>query len=627
MEARGWTECDFIFVSGDAYVDHPSFAAALLGRLLESEGYRVCVLAQPRWQGEGATEDFTRFGQPRLGWLVSAGAMDSMVSRYTANNKPRSEDAYSPGGKAGFRPDRALLAYTAKIREVSKGKPVIIGGIEASLRRFAHYDYWSNTIKRSILLDTKADLLIYGMGERAILEIAARLEKTTRLEETTDTANAQPVDLHGIRGTSWRCGREEDLPQGAVLLPTFEDIKANRATYCDHFLLQEQNTDPINAHIVVERSEARFVVQEKPALPLDSATFDRVMELPYVREWHPDYDAAGGIPALAEVQFSLTSCRGCFGACSFCAITFHQGRLIQTRSHESLVKEATDLSKRTDFKGYIHDVGGPTANFREPACAKQNAHGACPDRQCLGDSPCPALRADHKDYVSLLRKLRAIPGIKKVFVRSGIRFDYVMLDPDPDRTFLRELCEHHVSGQLKVAPEHTSDRVLSLMRKSDHRTYEKFSACYAETNAKIGKKQFLVPYYIASHPGATLEDALHTALELKKTGFVPDQVQDFYPTPGTLATCMYYTGLDPATKKEIHVARGAHERALQRALLQFNKPENRALVREALVSIGREDAFATLVGSTANRPSRSRTDASTGKAPEKKPSGQKKDRH
>jgi uncharacterized radical SAM protein YgiQ len=630
MEARGWTECDFIFVSGDAYVDHPSFAAALLGRLLEAEGYRVCILAQPRWQGSGATEDFTRFGQPRLGWLVSAGAMDSMVSRYTANNKPRSEDSYSPGGASGFRPDRALLAYTAKIREVSKGKPLIIGGIEASLRRFAHYDYWSNTVKHSILLDTKADLLIYGMGERAILEVAARLAESAQHAEITGTGNAgeaPQANLHGIRGTAWRCGREADLPDGAVMLPSFEEIKADRAAYCDHFLLQEQNTDPINAHVVVERSETRFVVQEKPALPLDAETFDKVMELPYIREWHPDYDASGGIPALAEVQFSLTSCRGCFGACSFCAITFHQGRLIQTRSHESLVKEAAGLSKRPDFKGYIHDVGGPTANFREPACAKQTEHGACPDRQCLGDSPCPALKADHKDYVSLLRKLRAIPGIKKVFVRSGIRFDYVMLDPDPDKTFLRELCEHHVSGQLKVAPEHTSDRVLSLMRKSDHRTYEKFADCYTEINAKIGKKQYLVPYYIASHPGATLEDALNTALELKKTGFIPDQVQDFYPTPGTLATCMYYTGLDPSTKTEIHVARGAHERALQRALLQFNKPENRALVREALSSIGREGAFAALVGSAQGHQTRATADRPTPHSPAKTPSGQKKDRH
>jgi uncharacterized radical SAM protein YgiQ len=586
MEGRGWAECDFVFVSGDAYVDHPSFAAALLGRLLESEGYRVCVLAQPKWQGDGAVADFTRFGQPRLGWLVSAGAMDSMVSRYTANNKPRSEDSYSPGGVSGARPDRAILAYTSKIRELSKGKPIIIGGIEASLRRFAHYDYWSNTVKRSILLDSKADLLVYGMGERAIPEIAARL--------------AGGKDLRGIQGTSWRCGRESELPEGAIALPSFEEIKDSREAYCAHFTLQERNADPISGKALVERTENRWTVQERAALPLEPADFDRVMELPYVREWHPDYDAAGGIPALAEVRFSLTSTRGCFGACSFCAIAFHQGRLIQARSHESLLREAAALTKSPEFKGYIHDVGGPTANFRVPACERQKGHGACPDRQCLGDKPCPALKSDHRDFVSLLAKLRAVPGVKKVFVRSGIRFDYLMLDPD--RSFLRDLCEHHISGQLKVAPEHTSDRVLSLMRKSDHATYLRFAEEYARVNAEMGLKQYLVPYYIASHPGATLEDALHTALELKKNGFIPDQVQDFYPTPGTLATCMYWTGLEPATGKELHVARGAHERALQRALLQFNKPENAPLVREALTLLAREDLVPALLGKKKDRP-------------------------
>lgn len=597
MEARGWTECDFVFVSGDAYVDHPSFAAALLGRLLEAEGYRVGILAQPRWQGDGAVEDFTRFGQPRLAWLVSAGAMDSMVSRYTANNKPRSEDAYSPGGKAGFRPDRAILAYTSKIREVSKGVPVIIGGIEASLRRFAHYDYWSNTVKRSILLDSKADLLVYGMGERAMLEIARRLKEGA----SAGHASFDAAILRGIRGTAWRTGKESELPDAIsdrehspVRLPSFDEIKASGEAFCRHYQLQERNADPMNASVVIEQSEARFVVQEPPALPLGSAEFDRVMELPYTRAWHPDYDEAGGIPGLEEVQFSLTSCRGCFGACAFCAITFHQGRLIQTRSHESLVREATALTRHPQFKGYIHDVGGPSANFREPACAKQNEHGACPDRQCLGDRPCPALKADHGDYISLLRKLRAVPGVKKVFIRSGIRYDYVMLDPDPKRTFLRELCEHHVSGQLKVAPEHTSNRILSLMRKSTHEMYLDFEKAYADMNRELGKKQYLVPYYIASHPGATLEDALHTALSLKESGFVPDQVQDFYPTPGTLATCMYYTGLDPATLEKIHVARGAHERSLQRALLQFNKVENRPLVQEALKSLHREDLLKAL---------------------------------
>ena len=592
MEARGWTTCDFVFISGDAYVDHPSFAAALLGRLLEAEGYRVCILAQPRWTDPEAAEDFLRFGLPRLAWFVSAGAMDSMVARYTANNKPRSEDAYSPGGKTGFRPDRALMAYTSKIRELSKGIPVIIGGIEASLRRFGHYDYWSNTVRHSILLDTKADLLVYGMGERPMLEIAHRLAEAGDMESGL-------ADLRGIRGTMWRSGKERDIPNDALRLPGFEEIKSAKDACCRHFVLQEQNTDPFNAHILAEQSENRFVVQELPAFPLDSASFDRVMELPYTREWHPDYTESGGIPGLEEVKFSLTSCRGCFGACSFCAITFHQGRLIQTRSHESLERETVALTKLPDFKGYIHDVGGPSANFRVAACAKQVEHGACPDRQCLGDSPCPALKADHSDYISLLRRLRAIPGVKKVFIRSGIRFDYVMLDPD--KTFLSELCEFHVSGQLKVAPEHTSNRVLSIMRKSTHEMYQEFEKAYREKNLQLGKKQYLVPYYIASHPGATLEDALHTALELKKNGFVPDQVQDFYPTPGTLATCMYYTGIDPYSGKTVYVARGAHERALQRALLQFNKKENALLVREALRMVHREDLIPVLLGSSSKQ--------------------------
>jgi uncharacterized radical SAM protein YgiQ len=483
------------------------------------------------------------------------------------------------------------LAYCAKIREVSKKIPVIIGGIEASLRRFAHYDYWSNTVKHSILLDTKADLLVYGMGENAILETAYRLENAVR--EKPD--NPEFV-LRGIRGTCWRTGKPGEVPEEALFLTPFEQIKTSPTEFCTHYILQEQNTDPFQAHTVAEKSENRFVVQEKPGLPLDQAQFDRVMELPFIRDWYPDYTDAGGIPGLEEVKFSLTSNRGCFGACSFCAITFHQGRLIQTRSHESLEREAVLLTRRTDFKGYIHDVGGPTANFRIPACAKQAEHGACPDRQCLGDTPCPALRADHRNYVSLLRRLRAIPGIKKVFVRSGIRFDYVMLDPDPEQTFLNELCEFHVSGQLKVAPEHSSDKVLSLMRKSTNSMYHDFEDSWKDTNKKLHKNQFLVPYYIASHPGSTLEDALHNALELKKTGFVPDQVQDFYPTPGTLATCMYWTGLDPYTGKTVYVARGAHERSLQRALLQFNKKENHPLVLEALRMVHREDLIPVLLG-------------------------------
>lgn len=599
MEARGWDACDFVIVSGDAYVDHPSFAAAMIGRVLEAGGYRVGVVAQPAWRGPEAARDLLAFGEPRLAWLVGAGAMDSMVARYTANNKPRSEDAYTPGGKAGRRPDRAVIAYVSAIKAVSSGAPVIIGGIEASLRRFAHYDYWSNTVRRSVLLDSKADLLVYGMGERPIVEIAARLSESARLSasarQSDRTADPAPGILRGIRGTVWRTGKEADVPEDALRLPSFDEIKADARAYCSHYLLQEENSDPSNARRLAERSESRFAVQELPSEPLDQAAFDRVMELPFARAWHPDYDAAGGIPALSEVRFSLTSSRGCFGACSFCAITFHQGRRIQSRSHDSLEREARRMTGDPAFKGYIHDVGGPTANFRVPSCAAQETRGSCKDRQCLGARPCPALKPDHTDYLALLRRLRAVPGVKKVFVRSGIRFDYLMLDPNGDE-FLRELCEHHVSGQLKVAPEHSSDRVLSLMRKSTNATYRAFEARYREINRELGKKQYLVPYYIAGHPGATLEDAIDTALTLKKAGFAPDQVQDFYPTPGTLATCMYHTGLDPFTGKEIHVARGARERALQRALLQFNKKENHPLVREALGMAHREDLLPVLLG-------------------------------
>lgn len=588
LTSRGWNECDFVFVSGDAYVDHSSFAASLICRLLESKGYKVGIVAQPQWQIQNDYKDFLALGEPRLAWLVSSGATDSMVAHYTANNKPRSSDSYSPGGKAGFRPDRALITYCTKIREFSK-KPLIIGGIEASLRRLGHYDYWSNTVKHSILLDTKADLLIYGMGERAILEIAKRLSTNSLPEQLSN----HPL-LRGIPGTCWRTGKQSELPVEALILPSFDQIRSDSRAFDKHFVLQETNTDPINASVLIEQSEERYVVQEKPALPLSQEDFDAIMELPFTRQVHPQYLSAGGIPALKEVEFSLTSCRGCFGACAFCAITFHQGRHITARSHDSLIREAKLFTKQSSFKGYIHDVGGPSANFRIPACDKQEKLGACKDRQCLGDSPCPALKVNHSDYVSLLRKLRAIPGIKKVFIRSGIRYDYLMLDKDT--TFLHELCQFHVSGQLKVAPEHTSNAVLSVMRKSTREMYEEFEKSFSEENKKLDKKQYLIPYYIASHPGADLQDALHTALCLKKTGFVPDQVQDFYPTPGTLATCMYYTGHDPYTGKEVYTAKGAHERSLQRALLQFNKTENKKLVLEALSLLNRNDLIPILFG-------------------------------
>ena len=602
---RGIDEPDFVFVSGDAYVDHASFASALLGRLLEANGYSVAILPQPDWKN---VEEFRKFGRPRLGFLVSAGAMDSMVSNYTANNKPRSEDVYAHGGVAGHRPDRALITYISKIREAYKGVNILIGGIEASLRRTSHYDYWSNTVRRSILLDSKADLLMYGMGEHSILEIAAKLREGIPAKA-----------IRGVRGTVWYTSKAEELPEHvswnernpkntAIMLPSYAEISKNtpecKRLFAESYLVQEQNTDAINGHVLIEPVDARFIVQEPAALPLTTQEFDAIYELPFTRKWHPMYDTPAengktGIPALSEVQFSLVSSRGCFGACSFCAITFHQGRRIQARSHESLIKEAKIITENPDFKGYIHDVGGPTANFRHDACKFQKERGACPNKDCMGTNPCKNVNVDHTEYVELLRKLRALPKVKKVFIRSGIRFDYLMMDKD--KTFFKELVEHHISGQLKVAPEHVSNKLLRLMRKSSHELYEEFAEEYAEWNKKLGKKQYLVPYYICSHPGAGLAEAIEVALYLKKTGFVPDQVQDFYPTPGSLSTCMYWTGLNPRNRlengefEEVYVARGAHERRLQRALLQFNRRENWPLVKEALEKAGRRDLIKVLM--------------------------------
>lgn len=616
LKDRNISEVDFVFVSGDGYVDHPSFAAALLGRLLESHGFSVAILAQPDWKNPNS---FKIFGKPRLAFLVSSGAMDSMVSNYTANNKPRSEDAYAHGGEKGHRPDRALTTYVGAIRQAYKGTNIIIGGIEASLRRFSHYDYWSNTVKRSILLDSKADLLIYGMGERAIIEIANQLK---------DGKSAR--EIRNVRGTCWYTGKESDInalqnstdttedyrvkpdndtfdKKQFIHLPSFEEVKndspESKEKYALSYLIQEQNTDAINADILIEKTDSRFVVQNPPAMPLSTEEMDKIYSLPFTRKWHPMYDkpaanGKSGIPALSEVKFSLTSCRGCFGACSFCAITFHQGRRIQARSHTSLVEEATKMTKDKDFKGYIHDVGGPTANFRNDACENQKINGACKNKDCLGVNPCKNVKVSHTDYVELLQKLRNIPNVKKVFIRSGIRFDYLMMDKD--KTFFTELCKHHISGQLKVAPEHVNDNVLRLMRKSTHKVYEQFSDEYERINKELGKKQFLVPYYIAGHPGADLSAAVDVALYLKKTGFVPDQVQDFYPTPGSLATCMYWTELNPRKKnadgtfEKVYVAKGGHERRLQRALLQFNKRENMNLVKEALKLCGRENVFKIL---------------------------------
>ncbi|MBQ9205187.1 MAG: YgiQ family radical SAM protein [Treponema sp.] len=591
---RGISEVDFVFVSGDAYVDHASFASALLGRLLEANGYTVAILPQPDWKN---VEEFRKFGRPKLGFLVSAGAMDSMVSNYTANNKPRSEDVYAHGGVAGHRPDRALITYVSKIREAYKGVNVLIGGIEASLRRTSHYDYWSNTVRRSILLDSKADLLMYGMGEHSILEIAAKLREGIPAKA-----------IRGVRGTVWYTSKAEEFPENAIMLPSYAEISKNtpesKKLFAESYLVQEQNTDAVNGRPLVEPVDARFIVQEPAAFPLTTEEFDAIYELPFTRKWHPMYDTPAengktGIPALSEVQFSLVSSRGCFGACSFCAITFHQGRRIQARSHESLLKEAKIITENPDFKGYIHDVGGPTANFRHDACKFQKERGACQNKDCMGTNPCKNVNVTHTEYVELLRKLRSLPKVKKVFIRSGIRFDYLMMDED--KSFFKELIEHHISGQLKVAPEHVSNKVLRLMRKSNHELYEKFAAEYAEWNKKLGKKQYLVPYYICSHPGAGLAEAIEVALYLKKTGFVPDQVQDFYPTPGSLSTCMYWTGLNPRNRlengefEEVYVARGAHERRLQRALLQFNRRENAPLVKEALEKAGRRDLIKVLL--------------------------------
>ena len=604
VKERGWQDLDFVFVSGDAYVDHPSFAVALLGRWLSFHGYKVGVIPQP---DINSIESFQVLGRPRLGFLISAGAMDSMVSNYTANNKPRSNDAYAHGGVAGNRPDRAIITYTTKVRQAYKGVPVLIGGIEASLRRTSHYDYWSNTVRRSILLDSKADILMYGMGENSILELAAKIKEIAENSPDGFATSKEVAKIRGVRGTCYRTSKKEEIPSDAIFLPSYQEVSANtkegKIAFAKSYIIQEANTDSISAKPLVEQSEERFLVQERPSHPLTQEQYDKVMELPYTRKWHPMYDKPAsngkvGVPALEEVLFSLTSCRGCFGACSFCAITFHQGKRIQTRSIESLKNEAISLTKHPDFKGYIHDIGGPTANFRHDACTKQKEKGACPNRECLGAEPCKNVNVDHTEYIQLLRTLRNIPGVKKVFIRSGIRFDYLMLDKD--KTFFKELCQHHISGQLKVAPEHVSDKVLKLVRKSSHAVYKDFANEYAKINKELGKKQFLVPYYIAGLPGAGLEEALEVALYLKKTGFVPDQVQDFYPTPGNLATCMYYTGLNPhetdenGNMKELYVPRGGHERRLQRALLQFNKKENQSLVREALEKIGRKDLIGVL---------------------------------
>ena len=573
MRDRGWDAVDFVYVVGDAYVDHPSFGCAIIARLLEANGYRVGIIAQPDWRDPKSIDVL---GEPRLGFLVSSGNMDSMVNHYTVAKKRRKSDAYSPGGKMGLRPDHACVVYGNLIRRTYKKTPIILGGIEASLRRLAHYDYWSDKLKRSVLVDSGADLISYGMGEKSIVAIADALAAGLAVE-----------DLTFIPGTVYRT-RDIAHVFDAITLPSFESMQADKLNYARSFAVQHENLDPFSAHALIEEyPHDVFVVQNPPSEPLTTEEMDAVYALPYERAWHPCYDAQGGIPAFSEVKFSLISNRGCIGDCSFCALNFHQGRIIQARSHESILAEAQVLCDEPDFKGYIHDVGGPTANFRIPACEKQLTHGACTNKRCLSPVPCKQLRVTHEDYLELLRKLRALPKVKKVFVRSGIRFDYAMLDSD--HTFIRELVEHHVSGQLKVAPEHISDSVLSIMGKPSRSVYDEFVHEYERINRKLGKKQYLVPYLMSSHPGSTLTEAVELAEYCRDLGYNPEQVQDFYPTPSTISTCIYFTGVDPRTMEPVYVPKSPHEKAMQRALIQYRNPRNRDLVREALRKAGRTD--------------------------------------
>ena len=570
MEERGIWQPDFVYISGDAYVDHPSFGAAIITRLLESRGYSVGIISQPDWRKK---ESISVFGEPRLAFLVSAGNMDSMVNHYTVAKKHRRQDSYSPGGQMGLRPDRAVTVYGNLIRQTYKDTPVILGGIEASLRRLAHYDYWSDSMKRSVLMDSGADLISYGMGEHSILEIAEALDKGIPVSSITF-----------VPGTVYKAKK---APEG-ILLPSFEALSAKKEAYAGSFRIQYENTDPFTGKVMAESYGTKgFVVQNPPAKPLTQKEMDEVYELPYMGTYHPMYEKQGKIPAIEEIQFSITSNRGCFGGCNFCALAFHQGRIVQTRSHGSILREAESYREKPDFKGYIHDVGGPTADFRHPSCKKQMTKGICTNRQCLFPKPCKNLEADHRDYLELLRKLRHLPGIKKVFIRSGIRFDYVNADPSPE--FLNELAAYHVSGQLRVAPEHVSDQVLYYMGKPEHKVYEEFLKKFQRANEKSGKRQFVVPYLMSSHPGCTIKEAVKLAEYVRDMGFMPEQVQDFYPTPSTMSTCMYYTGLDPRTGEKVYVPKSAREKAMQRALLQYKNPENYELVKEALLKSGRSD--------------------------------------
>ena len=581
MKDRGWEQADFVLITGDAYVDHPSFGTSIISRLLESHGFMIAILAQPNWK---STDDFKRFGKPRLGYLINSGNVDSMVNHYSVFKSRRKRDVYSPGGQAGRRPDRAVIVYSNRAREAYKDAPIIIGGLEASLRRLGHYDYWDDKVRRSILMDSRADILVYGMGERASVDIAEALD-----------AGINVGDINWIKGTCVRMKADAvDVQPDDIRLPNFDSIASSKQEYCKSFKLQYRSNDAILGKRLIEKyDDNNYIVQNPPQAPLEREELDILYDLPYMRNYHPVYEQDGGVPAIEEVKFSITANRGCFGGCAFCAITYHQGREVRSRSKESVVAEAKTMTELKDFKGYIHDIGGPTANFRNPSCEKQKKKGMCRTKDCLFPKPCSQLNTDHEEYIDLLWEVRNLPGVKKVFIRSGIRYDFMLAGKN--NKFMSELCEHHVSGILKVAPEHVAENVLKNMRKPAKEVFERFSAKYNEMNKTLHKKQYMIPYFISSHPGSSLDDAIELALYLKETGFVPDQVQDFYPTPGTLATCMYYTEMDPLTMKAVYVAKTIEEKRLQRALLHFNKKENRSLVKKALKKAGREDLSEVLL--------------------------------
>lgn len=580
MKKENIDQLDFVLITGDAYVDHPSFGTAIISRVLQSEGFTVGIIAQPNWKDDS---DFKRLGKPKLGFLINSGNIDSMVNHYTASKKKRHDDLYSPGGKSGYRPDRAVIVYCNRAREAFNDVPIIIGGIEASLRRFAHYDYWSDKVRRSILVDSKADILIYGMGEKTIVQVANLLKYGMNISKMND-----------VRGTVYSSKNIDNL-KDYVEVPSFDEVSSSKEAYAESYKLEYYEQDAIRGKAIVQKHSDKYIVQNPPQFPLTQKEMDMVYALPYTRTYHPIYEKMGGIPAIKEVSFSITSHRGCYGGCSFCALTFHQGRTIQNRSQESILEEAALLTTLDNFKGYIHDVGGPTANFRHRACKVQETAGVCKNRQCMFPKPCKNLIIDHSEYLSLLKKIRKIPGIKKVFIRSGIRYDYLIEDKNND-AFFEELCKYHISGQLKVAPEHISEKVLEQMGKPKMQVYERFVKKYFDINKKLNKKQYLVPYLMSSHPGSDLNAAIELAEYIKHMGYTPEQVQDFYPTPGSLSTTMYYTGINPLTNKKVYVPKKQSEKNMQRALLQFSAPKNYRLVKEALIKCGRED----LIGRSKN---------------------------